>query len=446
MKRLFFTLTFIIQLIGIKAACSDVQPTVQTSDSIYHTDNYDELGKVPAVVHWKKIQDAAYYYLTISQSADFTKGRLFRVKAFKKHLMVYPNTHYYWRVEAFNDKGERLPFDTISPHTVTTVYEGTGNFIAQRKKVHVCEREMASTDGVSPVELTESEFVTEPAKCAPCTQKVENAMSETVLNQVCAERNIAQVQTEKQTTEVVVRVLDDYPEWLQNNKFWLTTEAGLFNFKQTHTTLSNIQASGSMFPSFGFNFQTRTFWDVVSSKLYFQQTIGSFKSDSANFLLIDSDFQFIQYGLLLQTHFHMLSKHLEMTPYLGVERQKSPYFFQLSPTTISVQDMRLDNGILGLRFDYQTAKRWIYYVDLQYAQVLSSQANSLTTTKITGSNLQGQLGAVYQFARRGFFTGAALKGATRSFKDDVVTSTNQASVGSRTSTYYALELMAGFSF
>lgn len=411
-----------VQISEAQNVCTS-QPIAAVSKKEFSSEQFDQLGKVPAFVKWDAAPGASYYYLTVSQFADFQKGRVFKTKKNQMPLMVYPNTKYYWKVEAFDSHEARLPFESLKANQLITKYTGTGDFLSQRE--------------------------TYKSSRAPAQTKTENsstACSSYQQNNEDQKRRISSVPPQS----MIVNVYDHYPQWLENYKFWMTTEAGLLKLTQSHTVLSSVDASGTMLPSVGLNFQTRQYWNFLSTQFYFQQIVGKFKINNTNFTLIDSDFQWVRYGGLINLHVlktQMFGKPLQMTPYLGYEKQKTPYFTQLSPTTVVVRDIELSNLIAGLRFDLKKSNAWSYYLNTSYSQALNGNSDTLNSTDIqSGSLIEAQLGTLFHSSKTGFFAGGSLKLAQRSIEENVITSNSLSSVGDRKSNYSALEFLAGLTF
>lgn len=410
-------------------AQADIAPIEPTSKAVFTSNTSDKLGRVPAQVKWKKVPDASYYYLLLSKYENFDEGKLFRTPRAQQHLMIYPNMVYYWQVQAFDAKGGRLPFESYSPHRVEGRFHGVRP-VANDLMVSQEEgdRNLAS-DETPPPKMEETGVLSTYDYGGKRHQ--ENS----------GDNSSARAPRQ----EMVVRVVESYPKWLQRNKFWISTEAGLFRFQQNHSVLTDVNANGLMFPSFGLNYQTRDFWDHLAAKIYFRNTIGSFETNSTAISMLDDDFQFLQYGAVGQWTLNS-GKRFEWVPYLGVEQQANPYFLQISPTSITVKSMDITSAVAGLRMNFSPNSRWRHHADVSYYQILNAKTKDLGSSDVSGTMYEAQLGMTRQFTKNGFFAGGALRASLRDFKEDVVTTANQASSGTRDTTYYAFELNAGIVF
>lgn len=388
-------LFFVFLIFGFLSAQAD--PLILNSKN-----DFDDLGKVSAVLKWEKNPDAAYYYLTVSQHNDFKLGRVFKTAKNKMFLRVYPNTKYFWKFEALNK-------DNV---VIDTPPKALDSFLVKHLGP-IPERHVASTK-------TEDQ-------AAPCDHENREPDSETKIS----------------TTDAYTY------DSANPYSLWLTTEAGYIDFKQTHSSLSSADSSGSMFPSLGVNFQTRNYWNAVSFKAFFQQVIGNFESNQDSTVLINNDFQWSRYGGSAYwdaTTVSFLSRDLNIRPYLGIEQQKTPYFTALSLTSISIQDMDMLSAIAGVRFELKNESRWSYLLDLSYGQTLSGSTDDISVSDISGNSFEAQVGTQYTNPTSGFFLGGALKGAIRSFEETLTTQTNISSTGERKVDYYSIEGFAGFRF
>ncbi|MCC6137617.1 MAG: hypothetical protein IT287_03230 [Bdellovibrionaceae bacterium] len=393
----YFFCVFLFNSTAISEATSNT--LVLKSDSI------DELGKAPARLKWQKTPGAKFYFLTVSQSKDFEKGRVFKVEKNKMFLMVHPNTTYFWKIEPMSE--ESTPIATSTPSISMFVVQYSGPIPEPKRQMasEVQTGDMCDTD-LNPLRKPDSE---------------------------------TQIQIQNPST------------FDSTNPYSLTlaTEAGYLSFQQTHSALSSAESSGTMFPSIGVNFQTKKYWNQLSFKILFQQIIGNFSNDTSAVTLINNDFQWVRYGAssywdAYETPF--FSRDLLVRPYVGIESQKTPYFVALSPTAISIDSMDMVNATLGLRLEFKNATPWSYIFDMNYSQSLSASTDSLGISDIKGDHIEALVGTQYSATTSGFYVGGNLKSAFRNLEETVTTQSNQTSIGDRKIIYYSIEGFAGFRF
>lgn len=418
-------IVFLLLFFCVCFSQADIAPIEPTSKQVFTSNSTDKLGRVPAQVKWKTVPDASYYYLLLSKFENFDEGKLFRTSKPKQHLMLFPNMMYYWQVQAFDKNGGRLPFESYAPHRVEGRFHGVRPLANDLMVSEENSQRNLASDEQPPPQMEQTGKLSTYDYGGPRTGEA------------------GEPKTVRQ--EMVVRVIESYPSWLQRNKFWVSTEAGLFNFAQSHSVLADVSASGLMFPSFGLNYQTRDFFDHLAAKIYFRNTVGSFETNSTAITMLDDDFQFIQYGLMGQWTLNA-GKRFEWVPYLGVDNQANPYFLQISPTSITVKSMDITSAVFGLRMNFSPNSRWRHHLDVAYYRSLRTATKDLSSLDVTGQMIDAQVGMTRQFTKNGFFAGGALRASMRDFTENVVTSTSQASSGTRDTTYYALEFNAGIVF
>jgi hypothetical protein len=362
----------------------------------------DELGKVPAFVEWESIPSAAYYNLTISQLKDFKKGRTFKVNKNSHHLMVYPNKEYYWKVEAFDKSNKRLPFES-DPSELITKYKEDGTFT----------RSYPEPDMSPPPTIPEKTVVVAP-----------NA--------------------------VIINDKGAFPSWLKSNRFWVATQFQVLKMEQTHTVLSSLSTTGTQFPTTDLHFQSRRYNDKVSAELFFQQVVGSFKTDDAGVSLLQNDFRWMSYGLrtrYLVKQMDLFHKNTEIEPYIGFERTKTPYFRQLSPTAITPQNIELTNVKLGLHTNFMDSSPLGYFADISYAQSVAATGDGMSSMDLnSGYFIEGQFGAQYFIKDKGLFAHLAAKFHHGVVKETIVTTTLLTSNGERSFLGLAAVLGIGIVF
>lgn len=393
-------ITLLLLFVSVLNSYSKFANAAETT--VFKSESIDELGKVPALLKWPKVDNASFYFLTVSKFKDFENGRVFNVKKNKMFLMVHPNTTYFWKIEPMASETTAAPGSTAAAvETFVVQYSGP-----------LPEREVASA--VQTGEM-----------CDPTLNRKPDSQT--------------QIQ------------IQDPASFDRNNPYslQLSTEAGYLSFKQDHTTLSSADSSGTMFPSIGVNFSTKKYWDQVAFKVFFQQIIGNFDNGQSAVTLINNDFQWVRYGASSYWDAYttqLLSRDLLIRPYLGLESQKTPYFVALSPTSVSISDMDMVNASLGLRFELKNETPWSYIFDTSFSQSLSASTDNLGITDITGTHIEAQVGTQYTATTSGFFAGGNVKSAFRTLEETVTTQSNQTSVGDRTINYYSVEAFAGFRF
>lgn len=373
----------------------------QEDIKIFKISTADDLGKVSVKLNWKKIEGASSYFVTISQNNDFHDGRVFKTEKRKFFTMVYPNKKYFWKVTAL-DKNEQA---------------------LQEQKMFVF---MAAYDG------------------PPIDRSLASAIDS---NSIASQDSCAKERNPDTVTQM--QAPTPYEPSTNPYKMWLSTEAGYLNFQQSHSVLSNVDSSGSLFPSIGVNVQTRNYWDQLYAKLFFQQIIGNFENSQASITLVNDSFQWMRFGASLYHRSALWSqweRNWELNPYISLEQNKSPYMSGLSPTSVAVNDMSLLSAIIGFRLSTNRSDSpWAYILDMNYGQVLSSSSSTLTVNDLSGTQIEVQLGTEYT-TRNQFFFGGFLKGSQRNIDEQITSSGNQISNGERTINYYSIEALAGFYF
>jgi hypothetical protein len=219
---------------------------------------------------------------------------------------------------------------------------------------------------------------------------------------------------------------------------------GLLDFKQQHSAFGDVAVTGLLFPGVGLDFKTPFYADVVSFEMHFQQIIGDFDSDSPGVTLLDTDFQWLNYGA--KATFRVFdSEKWGLRPFAGVSQQKTPFFYSISPTSMTIKELNYFVTEVGLHVDFKGESGWAYYGDVSYALPLSEDGEDLSGVDTSSATFMAlDVGGSYKIPN-GFYFGGALKGSYKDIKETLSNSTTQSS-GTRKVIYYGIELSAGVSF
>lgn len=474
MKDLFVTfllIGFFSSSVGASDVCLSLQNPISQAKDNFSSDQLDELGKLPAKVNWKKIDNASYYVLSISRTPDFKKARSFKRVSRHMPLMVYPNTKYYWKVSAFNKNGEPLNKDTFQPFKFTTNYTGKSKPPSQWLTLYKFYKKKAREENLEhdtnsaiilnataaeeyPNDILESENLSSfpETEIAGGVLEIEDEVGN---KQVVLSKENYQIYCNQQRSVASISELEtkvnDYPVWLQGNKAWVSTEAGMIDFNQNFQQvigLPVVQSKGLMFPSFSVHFQSERYWGL-RGEAYFQQLIGYFDVNTPGVVLLDKDFNWLTFGAHFDyslTNFSLFNRRTAWSLYAGGEKIKTPYFSLVSPGFIAVEDLDVVNAYIGARLETEQVNNWSYFVDLRYSHPVSSKSSQLSDATINSSLLMDiRLGGSYEI-NNGFFTGLTFKGMHRDFKESFSNNTFTNAQGQRKTIYFAIEAMAGIDF
>ncbi len=334
--------------------------------------------KVPIKLEWEPVNGADSYDVKIHRLYTGEK-RVFRVRKNKKHIMIYPNARYKWKVVAIDKKNNRL----------------TG--FSKIRNLHVI-----APDGDQEVSNYETNFPGFKGEL----EKVDHT-HEFNLNYVSAKPIIDQVQ-EGHKKQVEKEILSRVPASVQDNdytlwsKFWVNMGRGLnlTSYEQQIIDTANLTYDAVKSPNFrgeaGFFLSDKA--AIIASGF---QSPGNLVDTSAN---LNEEYTWTSYSLEVAYLLGdgKVDKSIRSNWYLryGLHQHKLP-LLEVFPSSseLFILENTLINLSLGLGNRTKFSKDLRTDIFLRYQHPVSSKANKNTYSLDSGMLIDFYFAANYQLHR-----------------------------------------------